>query len=223
MKTLFAGNLPKLVMFDLDGTLVDSVPDLAAAINQMLWQLGRQPVAVSTVATWVGNGAEVLVRRALAGSLECADVDEALVSDALPLFLDAYGQSHDLTRPYPGVLLLLNALRERGVPMALITNKPEEFVAPLLGQVGLDGFFSWIIGGGATKPKPDPAGLLYVLQMAGVDAADAVFIGDSRNDVLAAKAAGVGCIAVSYGYNHGQPIALEAPDLIVANLADLLP
>lgn len=223
MKTLFAGKLPKLAMFDLDGTLVDSVPDLAAAVNQMLWQLGRSPVALSTVATWVGNGAEVLVRRALAGSIEYAEVDESLVRDGLPLFLQAYGQSHSLTRLYPGVLVFLNALRERGVPMALITNKPEAFVAPLLGQVGLDGFFSWIIGGGATKPKPDPAGLLYVLQMARVDAAQAVFIGDSRNDVLAAKAAGVPSIAVSYGYNHGQPIEQEAPDRVVANLADLLP
>ena len=213
----------KLVMFDLDGTLVDSVPDLAQAINTMLVQLQRQPVSEACVAQWVGNGAQVLVRRALAGGLEHAAVDEALAADALALFLAAYADNHHLTRVYPGVLECLQALKAQAMPMALITNKPEAFVAPLLTEVGLDGFFTWIIGGGATKPKPDPAALFYVMQMAQVETTDAVFVGDSCNDIQAAKAAGVYSVGMRYGYNHGRPIELEEPDQVLDNLADLLP
>ncbi|MBM7062213.1 phosphoglycolate phosphatase [Pseudomonas sp. UL073] len=221
---LFPGRLPRLVMFDLDGTLVDSVPDLAAAIDRMLQHLGRPSAGIEAVRQWVGNGARVLVRRALAGDLEHAAVSDEDTEHALALFMDAYGGSHAMTRVYPGVRTTLKWLKKQGVEMALITNKPEQFVAPLLDDMKIGRYFRWIIGGDTLpQQKPDPAALLFVMQMAEVKAEDALFIGDSRNDVLAARAAGVSCVALSYGYNHGRPISEEAPTLVVDDLRELLP
>ena len=221
---LFQGRLPRLVMFDLDGTLVDSVPDLAAAVDKTLILLGRPAAGVEQVRDWVGNGARVLVRRALAGGLRHEDVDGLLAEQALELFMQAYAESHVLTTVYPGVRESLDWLRGQGVELAVVTNKPERFVAPLLDEKGLGGYFRWIIGGDTLpQQKPDPAALRYVLQLARVEAGEALFVGDSRNDVLAAKAAGVPCVAVSYGYNHGRPIAEENPAWVLDNLFQLLP
>ena len=223
LRELCGGELPRLVMFDLDGTLIDSVPDLAEAVDRMLAELGRPPAGVEKVRDWVGNGARVLVRRALAGGLDHAAVGEAETEEALARFLDIYADCHNLTVLYPGVHELLEALSTAAVELAVVTNKPERFVAPLLEQVGLGGYFRWIIGGDTLpQQKPDPAALLQVMRLAGVEASQSLFIGDSRNDVLAAHAAAVPCIAVSYGYNHGRPIAEERPSLVVDSLAELL-
>ncbi|SDS79599.1 phosphoglycolate phosphatase [Halopseudomonas litoralis] len=222
LQRLFGGELPRLVMFDLDGTLVDSVPDLAAAVDQVLALRGRPAAGVAKVKNWVGNGALVLVRRALAGSIDHAQVDEAEAQAALADFMQAYSGGHAATTVYAGVPELLGWLRERGVLLSVITNKPERFVAPLLKEKGL-GEFDWIIGGD-TLPvkKPDPAGLLRVMSAGGVTAQQSLFVGDSRNDVLAARAADVRVVAVSYGYNHGRPVALENPDLLVDSLDALI-
>jgi phosphoglycolate phosphatase len=221
---LFEGQLPRLVMFDLDGTLVDSVPDLAAAIDNMLLLLGQPAAGVERVRDWVGNGARVLVRRALAGDLRHGHVEEWLAAQGLELFMQVYAESHALTQVYPGVRKTLKWLRGQQVEMALVTNKPERFIAPLLDKTELGGFFRWIVGGDTLpQQKPDPAALLHVLQLARVDSSQALFVGDSRNDVLAAKAAGVACVALSYGYNHGRPIAEENPARVLDNLRELLP
>ena len=222
LKQLFDGALPQLVMFDLDGTLVDSVPDLAAAVDQMLTQQGRPPAGIERVRHWVGNGSPILVRRALAGSIDHAAVDDDDAARALDDFLQAYSGSHAATTVYPGVKPLLQWLRSQDVALAVVTNKPERFVAPLLEEKGL-GAFDWIIGGD-TLPvkKPDPAGLLQVMRDAGVSAESSLFVGDSRSDVLAARAAGVKVAAVTYGYNHGQPVAGENPDLLVDSLDVLI-
>ncbi len=223
LRELFNGELPRLVMFDLDGTLVDSVPDLAAAVDNALTDLDRPPVGVQQVRDWVGNGARVLVRRALAGGMEHAHVDHAQAEQALELFMQHYAANHALTQVYPGVKPTLDWLREQQVELAIVTNKPERFVAPLLDEKGLGGYFRWIVGGDTLpQQKPDPAALRHVLQLARVDAAQALFVGDSRNDVLAAKAAGVACVALSYGYNHGRPIAEENPTYVLDNLQGLL-
>jgi phosphoglycolate phosphatase len=220
---LFQGELPRLVMFDLDGTLVDSVPDLAAAVDKSLLQLGQPAAGIEQVRDWVGNGARVLVRRALAGGLQHAHIDDVYAEQALELFMQAYAEGHALTRTYPGVRETLDWLRAQRVEMAIITNKPERFVAPLLDDKGLGRYFRWIIGGDTLpQQKPDPAALLHVLQLARVEAQQALFIGDSRNDVLAAKAAGVPCVALSYGYNHGRPIAEEGPLRVLDDLRQLL-
>ncbi|EFW82082.1 phosphoglycolate phosphatase [Pseudomonas savastanoi] len=221
---LFAGKLPKLIMFDLDGTLVDSVPDLAVAVDTMLAELGRPIAGLESVRAWVGNGAPVLVRRALANHLDHSGVDDELAEQGLEIFMRAYAQTHEFTVVYPGVRETLKWLQKMGVEMALITNKPERFVAPLLDEMKLGRFFRWIIGGDTMpQKKPDPAALFFVMKMAGVPASQALFIGDSRSDVQAAKAAGVACVALSYGYNHGRPIAEENPAMVIDDLRKLIP
>jgi phosphoglycolate phosphatase len=223
LEQLFDGRLPRLVMFDLDGTLVDSVPDLTAAVDSMLAQLGRPAAGIEQVRHWVGNGSLVLVRRALAGQLEHDGVDSALAQQALALFMQAYAGSHVLTEVYPGVRECLDWLAAKQIPLAVVTNKPSEFVAPLLEEKGLGGYFRWLVGGDTLpQQKPDPAALFWVMDKAGVGAADALFIGDSRNDVRAANAAGVPCVALSYGYNHGRPIAEESPALVLDDLRALV-
>lgn len=223
LEQLFDGQLPRLVMFDLDGTLIDSVPDLAAAVDKMLLQLGHEPAGVSCVRNWVGNGSRVLVRRALAGRLEHDDVDDAQTDAALALFMQAYAGGHELTTVYPGVLECLDWLRERQVKLAIITNKPSEFIEPLLEEKGLSGYFQWLVGGDTLpQQKPDPAALFWVMDKAGVAPNESLFIGDSRNDVRAAKAAAVPCVALSYGYNHGEPIANEQPAVVLDDLRELV-
>lgn len=215
---------PRLVMFDLDGTLLDSVPDLAAAVDVTLARLGRPAAGVEQVQHWVGNGALVLVRRALAGQVDHSGVSEQDANEALEIFLQAYAGSHSASRVYPGVREALDWLTQHQVELALITNKPEQFVAPLLEEKGLGHYFRWIIGGDTlAQKKPDPAGILHVLRLSGVTPAEALFVGDSRTDVQAAQAAGVPCVAVSYGYNHGQPISAEQPTMVVDDLRQLLP
>lgn len=223
LEQLFDGKLPRLAMFDLDGTLMDSVPDLAAAVDKMLMLLGRQPAGVAQVRDWVGNGSRVLVRRALAGQLQHDDVADELADEALALFMQTYSGGHELTSVYPGVRECLDWLRERDVKLAIITNKPSQFIEPLLEEKGLTGYFQWLVGGDTLpQQKPDPAALLWVMDQAGVEPGASLFVGDSRNDVRAAKAAAVACVALSYGYNHGEPIANEEPSLVLDDLRELV-
>lgn len=223
LTTRFSGQLPQLILFDLDGTLVDSVPDLAAATDQMLLQLGRPAAGLDKVRLWVGNGAEVLVRRALADALDASLVDNAEAAAALTLFLQLYEQQHDLTVLYPQVLATLTTLKQQGIALALVTNKPEQFLPALFERHGLTQFFDWVVGGDTfALHKPDPYGINWVLQQAKVQPEQAVFVGDSRNDILAAKAAGVLSVALTYGYNHGLPIEQEHPDWIIDSLAELV-
>ncbi|CAD2261829.1 phosphoglycolate phosphatase [Stutzerimonas stutzeri] len=223
LEQLFDGTLPRLVMFDLDGTLMDSVPDLAAAVDKMLMLLGREPAGIERVRDWVGNGSRVLVRRALAGQLDHDGVGDELADEALALFMQAYAGGHELTAVYPGVRDCLDWLRERRVKLAIITNKPAQFIEPLLEEKGLAGYFDWLVGGDTLpQQKPDPAALFWVMDKAGVAPSESLFVGDSRNDVRAAKAATVRCVALTYGYNHGEPIADEQPALVLDDLRELV-
>jgi phosphoglycolate phosphatase len=223
LEQLFGGELPRLAMFDLDGTLLDSVPDLAAAVDRMLMLLGREPAGIERVRDWVGNGSKVLVRRALAGQLQHEGVADELADEALALFMRAYAGGHELTTVYPGVRECLDWLAAREVPLAIITNKPAQFIEPLLEEKRLGGYFRWLVGGDTLpQQKPDPAALFWVMEKAGVAPAQALFVGDSRNDVRAARAAGVPCVALTYGYNHGEPIANERPAMVLDDLRELV-
>jgi len=213
------------LLFDLDGTLVDSAPDLAFAVNQTLIELGLTPFSQDVVRGWVGNGANILIQRALSGNTEIStSLDNSLTSRALEIFYQVY-QSHNCieTRLYNNVLETLIALKNRGYRLAIITNKPERFIAPIIDGLGLNNLFELIIGGDTLeRRKPDPLPLTYACQQLSVNIDQCVMIGDSKNDIQAAKAAKMQSIALTYGYNYGEDIAIYQPELVIDNFADLL-
>jgi len=214
-----------LIIFDLDGTLVDSVPDLAVAVNRMLEALGRHGFDEETIRYWVGNGAQVLVRRALSGSAEIdPGLDEGLFERALKIFLDFYGRHLCVyTRTYDHVPDTLHALKERGYTLAVVTNKPMAFVPPLLEGVHLAGYFSFLLGGDSLeRKKPDPLPLEHLCKALDTPIGSAVMVGDSKNDILAAKACGMEAIAVTYGYNYGEDIGVYHPDIVLDDFGALL-
>jgi phosphoglycolate phosphatase len=216
----------KAVFFDLDGTLVDSVPDLAFAIDAMLVAMAYRAAGEDNVRLWVGNGARRLVLRALANARQCAEsaVDYRELSSAHALFLEHYSKSaSQRTRVYPGVVQTLTALKNRGLRMAIITNKPQQFTPHLLQVLGLSSFFDMVVCGD-TLPvqKPDPAALFYVMEKWQLQPADCVMVGDSRNDIEAANAAGVRSVCVSYGYNHGEDTRMLPATWHVGRFSELL-
>ena len=214
----------QLLIFDLDGTLIDSVPDLASAVNEMLVTLKRNPFDEATIRFWVGNGAQTLVKRALSGS-EVVDtaLDETRFNKALQIFLTAYAKHLSIhTCTYPHVRETLQLLKESGYTLAIVTNKPESFVLPLLEGLGIDDFFDYFVGGDSlSAKKPDPMPLLHVCERLKVTVEETVMIGDSKNDILAAKAAGMDAIAVTYGYNYGEDISSYKPEVVVDDFAEI--
>lgn len=229
MRSLFAGQLPALVLFDFDGTLMDCLPDLAAGVDRMLADVGRLPAGETKVSKWVGNGAAVLVRRALLDRYDVMDVnsdtelDVELFERALALFLSHYGEvSGRQSRLYPGVIACLDALDELDIPMGLVTNKPLPFTEHLLHQFELNSYFQLVLGGDCLpEKKPHPLPLQHAMQIFSALPSQTLMVGDSSNDILAAKAAGCPVVAVSYGFNHGKSVANQQPDLILDSLADL--
>lgn len=219
-------SVPRAVLFDLDGTLVDSVPDLARAVDQMLEALGRSPAGIESVRQWVGNGADVLVKRALAGDMagQLEGASEELFTLARELFFSAYAQANGRSsKIYPGVEALLELYRNQGVPMAVVTNKPGSFTDQLLRQLSLTSYFSVVVAGDTlAEKKPSPAPLLYACDRLQSPAESTLMIGDSSVDVAAARAAGCPVICVSYGYNKGAPITEAGADRIVDSLAELV-
>lgn len=211
------------VAFDLDGTLVDSATGLASAIDLTLVHQGLPAAGKDLVSTWIGNGADVLVERALrwAG----CEPDAQSVAQARELFDHYYAKTVEQgSQLFPQVKETLAQLAANGLPMGLITNKPTPFVAPLLESLGIVGYFSVIIGGDdVVVKKPHPAPLYLLLGKLGLHAREMLFVGDSRNDIMAAQAASCPCIGLTYGYNYGEAIATSHPDCVLEHFADLLP
>ncbi len=207
-----------LLVFDLDGTLIDSAPDLRAAVNQMLRERGCAPLSLAQIRRMIGDGAPALVRRALAES----GLDPEQAPTALPRFLQLYeGDAVRLTRPYPGVPATLAALRQAGYRTAICTNKPQHATITVLEGLGLSSLFDAIAGGDrfAVK-KPDPGHLLGLISALGGQATRAAMIGDNENDAAAAHGAGMPLVLMRYGYARIDPESLGA-DVLLDHFADL--
>lgn len=213
---------PEMVLIDVDGTLVDSVPDLAFCVDAMMEQLDLPIRGTDQVRQWVGNGVERLVRRALINQLE-GEPDEALFSQAYPIFLQLYAENTSKrSHLYPGVTEGLDYLQQQGYRLGCVTNKAEQFTLPLLKQLGLFDRFEIVISGDTLeKKKPDPLPLLYAAEQLGIPPEKSLMIGDSMSDVKAARAAGFQVICMSYGYNHGIDIRDSSPDAVIDSMAEL--
>ncbi len=213
---------PKLVLIDLDGTLVDSVPDLAFCIDEMMKALGKPVWGIDKVRTWVGNGVDRLVMRALTDTL-WDDPSEEAFAEAQPIFMKLYadntsGRSH----LYDGVVEGLDYLKTSGFKVGCVTNKAEAFTVPLLKDMGIFDKFEIVVSGDTTpKKKPDPMPLLYAAEKLAELPDDCLMIGDSMHDVKAARNAGFQVVCVPYGYNHGHDIREAEPDLVIDSLAEL--
>jgi phosphoglycolate phosphatase len=207
-----------LLVFDLDGTLVDSVPDLQAALNEMLRERGRRPLSALQVKSMVGDGVPALVAHALTAS----GADPAEVATALPRFLEIYeANAARLTRPYPGVPETLRALRRRGYRTAICTNKPQKATLAVLGGLDLLPLFDGVAGGDRFPvKKPDPGHLLTLIAELGGRPAGAAMIGDNENDAASARAAAVPLVLMRYGYARVDPDIL-APDALLDHFSDL--
>lgn len=215
---------PRTVLFDLDGTLVDSAPDIAAAADGALEACGIAPRGAARVRGYIGNGAQRLIHRCLTDTLDGVA--------AATLFAAAYGEFQtryqagltQRTVLYPGVLETLEALRTAGCVLACVTNKPARFTTPLLAALDLTHWFAVTVSGDTLAvKKPDPAPLHYAIERCGTGSARAAMVGDSLADLRAARAAGVRALCVSYGYSPHDDLRAHAPDALVGRFADLLP
>ncbi|MFK5893460.1 MAG: phosphoglycolate phosphatase [Pseudomonadota bacterium] len=214
--------LPKLILIDVDGTLVDSVPDLAFCVDEMQKFLGLAPYGEAVVRNWVGNGVPRLVRRALTNSLD-GEPEDALFDKAYPVFLEIYQDNvSKRSSLYPGVKEGLEWLKSQDLFLGCITNKAERFTLPLLKDLGVADYFGiTVCGDTLPKKKPDPMPLLHAADFFSVSPAQSLMLGDSISDVKASRAAGFGIVCMSYGYNHGDDIRLVNPDKVIDSMAQL--
>ena len=214
--------VPKMVLFDLDGTLIDSVPDLLVAVNATHRELGLPERDEAGVRTWVGNGIERLVERALVDDVHGMP-DPALFAEAMPIFKRHYAESNGkFSRVFPGVQAGIDHVKSLGRHIGCVTNKAAAFTLPLLRDMGLlDQFETVIAGDSLPQKKPDPAPLIYAAGWFRVHPGEALMIGDSISDVKAARAAGFSIICMSYGYNHGEDIRHYHPDAVIDSMTEL--
>ncbi|MDQ7990703.1 MAG: phosphoglycolate phosphatase [Candidatus Dactylopiibacterium sp.] len=214
---------PRAIFFDLDGTLVDSVPDLAEAARRMLADLGEPARSDAEVATFVGKGIPVMVERAL--TVGRGPVTAARLADAVARFMTHYaGINGQRTRLYPDVAQTLEWLRARGYRLGVVTNKAETFIAPLLRELGILAYMDVLVGGDTlAQKKPDPEPLWHACAAVGVEPGEALMVGDSGNDALCARRAGLPVLLLTYGYNEGVAVDTEDCDGLLSTLAGLPP
>ncbi|RBP75379.1 phosphoglycolate phosphatase [Shewanella putrefaciens] len=213
----------KAIAFDLDGTLIDSVPDLTVATQEALAELGLKSCSEAQVRTWVGNGAEMLMRRAMSHALG-TDVEQTTLDAAMPIFMHHYQENLEKhSALYSDVHQVLQTLFDAGFKLAVVTNKPYRFTMPLLNAFGINDFFSLVLGGDTlAKMKPDPLPLQHLLHEWQLEKTELLMVGDSKNDILAAKAAGIASIGLTYGYNYGEDIGLSGPDAVCGQFSEIL-
>ncbi|MEM7251087.1 MAG: phosphoglycolate phosphatase [Pseudomonadota bacterium] len=212
----------KAILFDLDGTLVDSVPDLAASVDTLMRALGRAEHGTDRVRNWVGNGVERLIDRALTGDVDgvaSASERRTALSEFLPIYHANNGKH---ARLFPGVQSFLERCAANRLAAGVVTNKPAAFTEPLLETLGIAHHFQVVVSGDTVaNKKPHPEPLLYALDALGCPPVDAWFIGDSIHDVQAGEAAGIPVVCVSYGYNHGVDIRTVHNGRVVDSLTEL--
>ncbi len=210
------------MIFDLDGTLVDSAPDIAISMNKMLRQLNFPTRDLAQVRDWIGNGAGRLIKRALTGELE-GEPPEDLFKQAHQLFLDIYDRHINVeSAMYPGALEGLMALHEQSYVLACVTNKPRRFTPPLLEAFEIDHFFDYLIcGDDLSVKKPDPQVLRTILKQTNLSPLQAVMVGDSDSDIKAARSANMKSFCVSYGYHQGKGVDALGADYIIDSIAEI--
>jgi phosphoglycolate phosphatase len=213
---------PQMILVDVDGTMVDSVPDLAYCVDQMMDRFGLPRRGEDQVRLWVGNGVERLVRRALIGKLN-GEPDDALFAKAYPIYLELYEANVSTrSRLYPGIAEGLAWLTRERFRLGCVTNKAAQFTVPLLKNLGVHDYFEIVISGDTLpQRKPDPAPLLHAAKHFGVTPQQSLMVGDSVSDVKAARAAGFKIVCMSYGYNHGEDIRKADPDAVIDSLLEL--
>lgn len=216
-------NNVKVILFDLDGTLIDSVSQLYLAVQAALNAHQLPAVSLEQVKEWIGNGAEVLLKRAMCRQYHFHDVDEVLFLQVKADFDHHYHAGIDKDYSlYPFVPETLSALAQAGYSLAVVTNKPDEFVQPLLQSAGIaQFFFSYLGWWTVTCEKPDPMPLHYLCEQFNVKPTETLMVGDSKNDIQAARAAGIPVVGLSYGYNHGEPIENCQPDWVLHRFDEL--
>jgi phosphoglycolate phosphatase len=208
------------VLIDLDGTLLDTVPDLAAAVNAMRADFGRPPLPTGQVAAYVGKGADVLVHRALTEALDGRAEESEFQRGKASFYAHYRRENGRQAVVFPGVRDAITLLRRRGLALACVTNKPREFTHELLQRVGLDDFDVIVSGDDTVEKKPHPAPMLHACRLLEVEPWEAAMVGDSENDVLSARAAGCRVIVVETGYNEGRPVSELQADAIVPGLLE---
>jgi len=217
-----------LILFDLDGTLIETAPEIADAVNDTLLQFGYAPASQQQITDWIGHGTRELLIQALAQATHASA--EAVRGSAQFATLEAAFGEHYMRRCgsrsqlYPQVRATLTALRAAGVRLALVTNKEARYTQAVLDAHQLDAAFDRVVCGDTLAvKKPDPAGIESCLQQFGVAPERALFVGDSSIDVATARNAGIAVWVLPYGYNMGQPIAASAPDRVIVDVGALLP
>jgi phosphoglycolate phosphatase len=211
-------NWPKAVIFDLDGTLVDSAPDIAAALNEVLGRRGLAPFPLERVKQMIGGGIPVLIKRALEAHGVQPDDIQPVVADMIGVYA---ARATALTVPFPGAEDELKRLQALGVKMAILTNKNQDITDIIVRDLGMASYFASVVGVRPGGPrKPDPAFVRLVLDELGLDVADAVLVGDSGADAGVAKAVGMPVVLVSFGYSH-SPLAELEPDAVIDAFSEL--
>ena len=222
MNPLFNLSNKSLILFDLDGTLVDSARDLYRAMNLTLQAAGRPLVTEAQIRFWVGKGAAQLCHCVL--QYQDNTVDPEQLQQFLDKFLEIYQSNVCVDSVmYEGVLPFLELCQQQGKTLGCVTNKPYQPALALLEALNINQYFDLVLGGDSLQNrKPHPEPLLYSLDHFKQKTEHSLMIGDSRNDVEAARAAGIDCIVLSYGYNHGEDIQACQPQLVIDSLEELL-
>lgn len=211
------------IVIDLDGTLMNTAPELSEAANRMLREMDYAPVSQELLASYIGNGISWLVKRALTGEMHSTP-DVALYEHALPIFEKHYAELLLNSKTYDGVVEGLEAMQAGGFRLGCITNKLAHYTEPLLKGVGLMKYFEIVLSGDTLpEKKPHPMPLLHAAKFFGVPVEKLLLIGDSLNDTVAARAAGCPVFCVPYGYNHGEPVETLDQDAVIVNLPAAMP